>query len=549
MTETYRAPTQRCLTKTETIHTFEKWKSNLINYLSLDTNFAMFLEETASWQSASKNNNTRGLTDDPISVPEAQRNTAVQKVMILDAMLSQIAYYCPVISRNTITKRSTSLNSIWQLMYMHYGFKAPGRPHEHLERSCVNHPLQDTTCMLEQSHSYSATNIECSEYKDDTAHNNKEHILSRSVEVNKEEIISQPLSCELSVNHQTVCCIWSRSTSGAAIEYENDIPNKNEECLTSSAFEDNREQDRQFPYLEKSSGDHPNQQMSNEPCMVQNTNAIQISQMQGMHDQKVILVTRPDDTFKLYDEISSMNLTLPMQEVDASGSNEVDLHNGLPSDDKVLFTSIRDECNEAANPDYSAYNCTVDSAQATVSMKQSQGHPSQRKVDIMTNSSKSVPYHKPKTIFKRKPRYGAFSANSHRILNKSTCSKLYKNCTMQSFIGNYKMLIRRGRVHFISWSHPSKKLKSIRDVTSSLSIATISSDGLVIVKRQDPMNSIRQLILALQFTPQAFILKLCFQFNQSSHQLESVCYRPFHDLDAAVEHNVYDQQACAWSTS
>jgi hypothetical protein len=41
-------------------------------------------------------------------------------------MLGQIANYCPIISRNTIVKNSTSISSIWQSIRLHYGFQSTG---------------------------------------------------------------------------------------------------------------------------------------------------------------------------------------------------------------------------------------------------------------------------------------------------------------------------------------------------------------------------------------------------------------------------------------
>ena len=41
-------------------------------------------------------------------------------------MLGQIANFCPVISRNTIVKNSTSVKSIWQATRAHYGFQSTG---------------------------------------------------------------------------------------------------------------------------------------------------------------------------------------------------------------------------------------------------------------------------------------------------------------------------------------------------------------------------------------------------------------------------------------
>ena len=41
-------------------------------------------------------------------------------------MLGQIANYCPVISRNSIVKTSTSIESIWQSIRLHFGFQTTG---------------------------------------------------------------------------------------------------------------------------------------------------------------------------------------------------------------------------------------------------------------------------------------------------------------------------------------------------------------------------------------------------------------------------------------
>ena len=44
----------------------------------------------------------------------------------LDLLLGQIANFCPVISRNSIVKHSTSLNDIWHRIRQHYGFQSTG---------------------------------------------------------------------------------------------------------------------------------------------------------------------------------------------------------------------------------------------------------------------------------------------------------------------------------------------------------------------------------------------------------------------------------------
>ena len=46
-------------------------------------------------------------------MPEAQRLSAQQKVNFRELMLGQIANYCPIMSRNTMMKNSTSIQSVW----------------------------------------------------------------------------------------------------------------------------------------------------------------------------------------------------------------------------------------------------------------------------------------------------------------------------------------------------------------------------------------------------------------------------------------------------
>ena len=121
-----RAPKQWSLTKRETITSFEAWRQNIQYTISLDPNFADFLNDQARWQKKSPTSPTRGFTDDGEDVPTARRRTAQQKCTHLDLMLGQIANFCPIISRHTIVKNSTSLTSIWQAIRQHYGFQLTG---------------------------------------------------------------------------------------------------------------------------------------------------------------------------------------------------------------------------------------------------------------------------------------------------------------------------------------------------------------------------------------------------------------------------------------
>ena len=59
-----RAPKQWCLTKHETINSFENWRQNLQYTLSLDANFTPFMIDGSSWGKKSKGSPLRGFKDD-----------------------------------------------------------------------------------------------------------------------------------------------------------------------------------------------------------------------------------------------------------------------------------------------------------------------------------------------------------------------------------------------------------------------------------------------------------------------------------------------------
>ena len=98
----------------------------MVYTLSLDSNFAPFLAEGATWGKKTRAQPLRGFTDDGEDVPQVNRQTAQQKVNFLELMLGQIANYCPIISRNTLVKNSTSIQFIWNVIREHFGFQITG---------------------------------------------------------------------------------------------------------------------------------------------------------------------------------------------------------------------------------------------------------------------------------------------------------------------------------------------------------------------------------------------------------------------------------------
>ena len=117
----FRPPKQWVLSEIETIASFANWLSNIKYHLSLNNDFAAFIEPDATWGKQSVAN--RGLVSDGESVPATQRKTAAHKCLHLNRMLGIIAQFAPSLLHNDIVKNSTSLAWIWQRIRKHYSFR------------------------------------------------------------------------------------------------------------------------------------------------------------------------------------------------------------------------------------------------------------------------------------------------------------------------------------------------------------------------------------------------------------------------------------------
>ena len=127
------APKQWPLSESETLTSFESWRSNLLYRLNLEARFAIFLLNGVEWTKKSRNPaDTRGLLPDTVPdeyghpVIDPDGFTAAQKVQNLELMLQQVANFCPIISRRTIIHESTSIVSVWQAIKLHFGFQTTG---------------------------------------------------------------------------------------------------------------------------------------------------------------------------------------------------------------------------------------------------------------------------------------------------------------------------------------------------------------------------------------------------------------------------------------
>ena len=120
-------PKQRCLTEDETPNSFESWMESLIFHISLSDKSARFLSsgDLSSWTTAQD----RGFRDDgnnDAGITAENKMNRQAKASLLNIVLGSIASYAPVISAKFVKNQSTSLESIWDRLRCHYGFRRVG---------------------------------------------------------------------------------------------------------------------------------------------------------------------------------------------------------------------------------------------------------------------------------------------------------------------------------------------------------------------------------------------------------------------------------------
>ncbi|KAL2103187.1 hypothetical protein ACEWY4_000055 [Coilia grayii] len=97
--------------------------------------------------------------------------------------------------------------------------------------------------------------------------------------------------------------------------------------------------------------------------------------------------------------------------------------------------------------------------------------------------------------------------------------------------------LRRTHAHLTQGTRPSKKLTNIKDVKRYLSMATIASDGLLIVRREEPLSPCRECIIVPRQVLDGLVTALHLQLSHpSANQLRKTISRYFFalDLDKAV---------------
>ena len=108
--------------------------------------------------------------------------------------------------------------------------------------------------------------------------------------------------------------------------------------------------------------------------------------------------------------------------------------------------------------------------------------------------------------------------------------------------------LRRTHAHLQQGTRPSKKLTNVRDVKRYLNVATIAKDGLLIVKRNDPLAPTRECIVVPRQVLEGLLTALHIQLSHpSSNQLKAVTKRYLYalDIDKAIDRATQGCHQCA----
>ena len=108
--------------------------------------------------------------------------------------------------------------------------------------------------------------------------------------------------------------------------------------------------------------------------------------------------------------------------------------------------------------------------------------------------------------------------------------------------------LRRTHAHPIQGTRPSKKLTNIKDVKRYLSVTSISSDGLLVVKKTEPLAPSRDCIVVPRQVLDGLLTVLHLRLSHPSClQLKKVFSRYFYalDVDKAIERVSLGCHSCA----
>ena len=111
MTSLPKTPYPRQLTKKETLDSLSHWKSSVRNYFRRASQYAYFFKSSSSWNRQNVNSGFSG-------------EDAEEKADNLECLLDTIASFLPgPYITHQITECSTSIQSVWDIIWDHYGVK------------------------------------------------------------------------------------------------------------------------------------------------------------------------------------------------------------------------------------------------------------------------------------------------------------------------------------------------------------------------------------------------------------------------------------------
>ena len=108
--------------------------------------------------------------------------------------------------------------------------------------------------------------------------------------------------------------------------------------------------------------------------------------------------------------------------------------------------------------------------------------------------------------------------------------------------------LRRTHAHLTQGTRPSKKTTNVRAVKRYLNVTTISADGLLIVKRNDPLCPTRECIVVPRQVLDGLLTALHLQLSHpTAYQLKKVVSRYFYalDIEKAVDNVTTGCHTCA----
>ena len=108
--------------------------------------------------------------------------------------------------------------------------------------------------------------------------------------------------------------------------------------------------------------------------------------------------------------------------------------------------------------------------------------------------------------------------------------------------------LRRTHAHLVQGTRPSKKLTNIKDVKRYLQVASVADDGLLVVRRHEPLSLPRECIVVPSQALDGLLTALHIQLSHPScHQLKMVVKRYLYalDLDKAVSRVSDGCHSCA----